>query len=651
MSIFSSKTIPKIIRLSILQGVVVALVIAFLLSFVYSFVYHYQQKRFNVHQIANLIANSASTPDGANLVAKQVSILLDEDPAIQSIVFYSSDRPIANLNQAAIEDANKNWYNALFADTVSINRAVTSRYLDSNSIQQGAESFQPLPTDSSLDVSGIDVEKAEAELTDRNTLIGYINVTIDIKRLRVDWFFGNIWLWLMTIVVGLGSVAFILRKLNWPTEDIKKLAMACDIVINDPELERLPVIQQRFEFQELILIKKTLIVLFDRVRSAKRDYAGLADFEKQLHNKDLSLNMQRHNFQSMITHELKTSLNAISGGLQLLDSHYMNDEQKDTLDIIRKGSQHLELTLEQIIQLNKIEKGQVIVSSVEFNPLQIIADLLEHFEPAAKYKGLALISKIHHVDYTLEGDTSKIKQILTTLIDNAIKFTQSGQITIESQLMHFNETTRWEINIIDTGIGISSSYIEDIFTPFFQIDSSQTRAYEGVGVGLSVIRQIAHLLSASIEVSSEIDIGSRFTVTIPLRYKRESHQRYSLKGVQVAYYHYDESEFMVEALQTLNAVVTSHQHEQSLIDHIATTKVAMVMFAEEVLPERVAQLTKLIREQETTDRALIIYWYPANKERYLDNFQYGLRSVGVDYCHVAKYDFKLLTALLSTWLP
>ncbi|WP_227679781.1 sensor histidine kinase [Psychrobacter frigidicola] len=174
-----------------------------------------------------------------------------------------------------------------------------------------------------------------------------------------------------------------------------------------------------------------LTTLFDRLKVAEKKVEKLAAFEEQLHNKNLSLDVQRYNLQSMITHELKTSLNAISGGLQLLNPQTLNEEQNDVLAIIHKGSQHLDSTFEQIIQLNKIEKGQVGVSLGDFNPLQLLADLLSEFEQIAKQKGLELTSRTQHMDYALEGDINKIKQVISTLIENAIKFTVSGQIIVE----------------------------------------------------------------------------------------------------------------------------------------------------------------------------------------------------------------------------
>ena len=253
--------------------------------------------------------------------------------------------------------------------------------------------------------------------------------------------------------------------------------------------------------------------MFGRLQEAKQGYEVLAAFEQQLHNKDVSLDVQLHNFQSMITHELKTSLNAIVGGLQLLDYENLTREQKDAVEIISNGSDKLVLSLDHIIQLNQIQKGQVKIHNNEFNPLQLISDLLTNFESMAHQKNLELISNIHHLDYSLYGDSAKIQQMLSILISNAIKFTPSGRVTITSQLTHFDKSNRWKVSVKDTGIGIDNNHIEDIFNPFFQVDSSQTRQYEGSGVGLPVVKQMVQLMGAIIEVDSALGSGTQFTLT------------------------------------------------------------------------------------------------------------------------------------------
>lgn len=619
MSTNTARSIPILIRRCIIQALSLSVLVAILLSFVYGFIYYYQQKQAHLQQIAEILANSASTPDGASRVARQVKTLLSSDSTLQSISFYSTDQPISSPDQANSDRISQIWKNALFTDDISFSQAVTSRYISGDN---------------------------------QDTLMGYIIVTLEVDKLRANWLRNILPLWLATMLIGIISLWFILRKLKWPTKDITELAQVCDMIIKDPDCKQLPVIQQHFELEELSRIKQAFIVVFDRLRGAQQDYDELSDFEQQLQNKDLSLDMQRHNFQSMITHELKTSLNAITGGLQLLEDQYLDQEQRDTLAIISKGSRRLDSTLEQIIQLNKIEKGHARVNLVEFKPLEVIARLLIEFESLAKRKGIELISSVQHTDYTLEGDVEKIEQILSALIDNAIKFTSQGQVIIESQLVHFRESIRWNLKVIDTGIGIDTNYIEDIFTPFFQVDPTSTRAYEGAGIGLPIVKQMLHLIGATIEVSSEIDKGSQFIVMIPLRYRAQSKQQW-LEGLKVVQYSSIDNGFLATETQRLGATVTSHQHAQLIVEEVVATSVDIIMIGEDITPKRAAQLAIEVRDFESSHRPLIIYWYAQYDQLSLESYSYGLKASGIDYCYDStrnsKEFYKQLKRCL-TWL-
>jgi len=618
-----SRPISSLVKKTIFQLLTIGLVMALLLTFVIGFVEHYQQKRQHLQQVAELLANSASVVNGGALVASQVRLLLDNDPAIHSIVFYATEQPIANSDQSQIEHSNQDWSNALFARSVNFSRAVTS---------------QALPNTGS---------NATNSNNKHSTLLGYINITLDIQELRLQWLLANWWSWLMITGSGLILALFCARKLRWPSQDLNILSQAWQN--DDYELDQLPALQQRFEFTELMQLQQALVKLFQRLKFAQDHIASLAAFEVQLQSKDLSLEVQRHNFQSMITHELKTSLNAISGGLQLLNPQALNDEQKDILEVIRKGSQHLHNTLEQIIQLNKIEKGQIGLTLTEFNPLQLLADLLNDFEPKARQKNLVLSSRVYHIDYSLEGDVNKITQVLSSLIDNAIKFSQAGNIILESQLTHFNESIRWQIKIIDRGIGIEQKYLEDIFTPFFQVDPSVTREYEGAGVGLAVIKQIIQLMGGSIEVDSTIGEGSTFTVLIPLKDSLSKSQQKVLAGKSILYYHRDDSGVMIDELKMLGAQVQCYQHSEAILEQLQTISVDFVMIGEEISIEKAGQLAEAIRKAEFHHRVLIVYWFSAHRGFAMQSIASKLQALGVDFCHESVRDPKKLAALIKRW--
>ncbi|MGP9687914.1 sensor histidine kinase [Psychrobacter sp. AOP22-C1-C5] len=636
------QTIPTLIWRSVVQAIILAVLAGFLLSFVCGLLHHYKDKRRHIQQFAALLTTSASTADGADVVAEQVQFLLETEPSIQSILFYSTPQPIEDANQS-----RKDWENALFADTVSFNYPVISHFI-------GDESKLKTPISNQQSVAALLNSMSKSSETDDSTdnsaLVGYINITLDVSKLRLYWFQSTVLLWLITMILTVLGALYILRKLNWPVRDIETLTDACDIVLKTPDLKQLPVIPQQFDFQELMQIKQTFTALFSRLQNAREEYEAIAVFEQQLHKKDLSLDVQLHNFQSMITHELKTSLNAIVGGLQLLDQETLNIEQKDAVQIITNGSDKLVSSLDHIIQLNQIQKGQMSINCSELNPLQLMADLLATFEPIAQKKGLELVSRIHHIDYNLEGDAEKIQQILSILLSNAIKFTPAGQVTLTSQLTHFDKSNRWQISVKDTGIGIDHNYIDDIFNPFFQVDSSNTREYEGSGVGLPVVKQLAQLIGATIEVESALGVGTEFILTVAMPNQRQSRQQRSLTKLTVIYYYYHETGSLANELERLGATVIYRQHEELVIDDMSAKKVDMVMFAEDIAPSKAEALAKRIRHFENKHRALLIYWYPQNQARYLDDFEHSLKAAGIDYCQSATFKDKALDDLLKRWL-
>lgn len=637
-----SRTIPTLIWRSVLQAILLAVLAGFLMSTIYGLLHHYKEKRQHIQQLATLLTISASTADGADIVAEQVRFLLESEPSIRSILFYSTPQPIDNINQS-----RDDWKNALFADTVSFNYPVTSKY---NVDDRALDTLQTSQQSSTNSSDGQYRLSTSVDTNKNSTLVGYINLTLDLNTLRLNWFRANLLLWFISIMLTVVWALYILRKLQWPVKDIDALNEVCYIVVKNPELEQLPAIPQLFEFQELVQIKQTLTTLFDRLQKVRKDYEALATFEQQLHNKDISLDVQLHNFQSMITHELKTSLNAIVGGLQLLDYDSLNREQKDAVEIISDGSDKLVSSLDHIIQLNQIQKGQMNIDCIAFNPLQLIADLLAEYEPIAQQKKLELISRIHHIDYYLEGDAEKIKQILSILLNNAIKFTPAGQVTITSQLTHFDKSNRWQISVKDTGIGIDSNHIDDIFNPFFQVDSSQTRQYEGSGIGLPVVKQMAQLMGATIEVDSTLGVGTQFMLTISMTNKHQSRQQHLLARLTIIYYYYHEVGFLAKELERLGATVIYCQHESLVIEEMSIRKVDMVMFAEDVFPSKAESLAKRIRQFESEHRALLIYWYPPHRAKQLDSFEHGLKAAGVDYCYSATYKDKALSDLLKRWL-
>ena len=630
---------------SVFRTMAFAMLLASLLFVIFSLVIYYQEKQRHIEQSALLMATSAATVGGADLIDRQVTMLLDAEPSVQSILFYSTNRALDNSEQTDSHTTIDDWKNALLARTVNFDYPVTSFSVDNDDVMS-TEMFKPL-----IDY---DVDKAVLQSSIANTnnsnVVGYINLTLDMNALRLEWLKSTLWLWALLLLMSSIYVLSIRSQLKNYVRDMQTLSKLCQTLSHHSTLEKLPVFALQSNIQELTNIKIALTSLFDHLQAARYDHEALIDIEQQLRNKELTLDIQRYNFQSMITHELKTSLNAVIGGLQLLDNQKLNIEQQDTIAMVTKGAQQLASTLQQIMQLNQLKKGQVSVTVSEFNPLQLMAELIAEFDPIAKKKGLILTSSIHHIDYSLVGDTAKIKQILSILLGNAIKFTASGQVGIQSQLTHFSRSNRWQVVIQDAGIGIETNHIDDIFDPFFQVDASQTRQYEGTGLGLPVVKQVAQLIGATIEVHSTVGVGSAFTVTMPMPNHQKPLQKSGFSSVTIIYYYYQKKGHLVDELADLGVTVICERYERSIFDHLNAHRIDALMFAEDLSPAIVESLTRQIRQAETDHRVLLVYWYSEQQADYLDSFEHGLKSVGIDYCHNVNISHDTLENLLDRWL-
>lgn len=218
-------------------------------------------------------------------------------------------------------------------------------------------------------------------------------------------------------------------------------------------------------------------------------------------------------FVRRMGHETRTPMGAILGYAEILQEGDLTQKQKEQTGRIVDNVHQLKLLFEGLLNTFQIEAGQLALVKAEYKLSELIEDIQsKHFE-MARQKNLILNVDIDEaMPSTLVGDKGKVSQILFNLMLNAIKFTNTGGIEI-----HFRKVddANWQFEVRDTGIGIPKEAQDFIFEPFRQADESMTRQYGGLGLGLSVARELATLMSGSITVESEPGKGSKFTVTLP----------------------------------------------------------------------------------------------------------------------------------------
>jgi len=220
-------------------------------------------------------------------------------------------------------------------------------------------------------------------------------------------------------------------------------------------------------------------------------------------------------FLATMSHELRTPLNSILGftGILLMGLvGPLSGEQEKQLNMVQDSARHLLELINDVLDISKIEAGQIELAHDLFDMRTAIQKSIEKIVPLANKKGLAVNVVIDPAIHRIVGDRRRVEQILINLLSNGVKFTEQGEVRIESQV----EDGWLVIRITDTGIGIRSQDMDTLFKPFRQVDTGITRKYEGTGLGLAICKRFAEAMGGSIQVKSEWGKGSCFAVILPL---------------------------------------------------------------------------------------------------------------------------------------
>ena len=236
-------------------------------------------------------------------------------------------------------------------------------------------------------------------------------------------------------------------------------------------------------------------------------------------NKELkTLDQAKSNFLNLVSHELKTPLTAVFAHLGVLDDFKkdLSKEELKSLDAIKRNSNQLKILINNILEIARIEAGKFELNPTKLDIKKEIHEVVENLSILSNKKGLKIEVEAKELP-SIIADEIRVKEILTNLISNAIKFTNKGKITIKA----VKDGKFVKTSVIDTGVGISKDKIKNLFQKFYQVDSSVSRRFfGGTGLGLSISKQLVELQKGKISVESEPGKGSTFSFTLPIHKRR-----------------------------------------------------------------------------------------------------------------------------------
>lgn len=241
-----------------------------------------------------------------------------------------------------------------------------------------------------------------------------------------------------------------------------------------------------------------------------------ADLE-QANTELIEADRLKSQFLANMSHEIRTPMNGVLGMTEVLLGMDLDDEQRNCTEVIHRSGEALLTIINDILDFSKMEAGKLELEHVPFNLHEVIEDSVELFTARAERKGLNLIGWLDDGPPQVLGDPHRLRQIVTNLVSNAIKFTEHGDVIVRTQQRPLDEQrVQWQISVQDTGIGIPEEARSRLFRSFAQVDGSTTRRFGGTGLGLAISKQLVEMMGGRIDVESTVHEGSTFTITLPL---------------------------------------------------------------------------------------------------------------------------------------
>ena len=398
------------------------------------------------------------------------------------------------------------------------------------------------------DLSGLDLLNSDRgsvtlPVVKSGAQIGEVIVLADVTDLREDLYATLGWTALVALIAIAGGVAVAQVSISRMIKPIAKLAAAMSEVGAQQDFSRRMAPSSRKDetavlgdaFNGMIdniqerdeKIARHMETLEQTVEDRTRDYR-MAKEEAE------NANAAKSDFLATMSHEIRTPMNGMMVMAEMLAAADLSTRHRRYAEIITRSGASLLTIINDILDLSKIEAGKLDLETVPFSPERMVEDVASLFWEKARSKGLELAIRIApETPQQVLGDPTRLNQVVTNLVNNALKFTDRGGVTVDVAAAIKGERVALRIAVSDTGVGIEQHRIGAIFEAFSQADQSTTRRFGGTGLGLTVCKRLVDAMSGDIIVTSEIGKGSTFTVAVELPLEQAAPQRPECAGYAV----------------------------------------------------------------------------------------------------------------------
>jgi signal transduction histidine kinase len=369
-------------------------------------------------------------------------------------------------------------------------------------------------------LNGLDAVRMQASLADGSPVVFALAATEQPREAAGLTLIGAALLSLLAITLLVMTLGYIYLRRR-VTQPIEKL-MAGTELLRQGRYERVEGIDAN---NELCNLAATFNDMTERIRQREEDLIRHRDhLEEMVHARTAEFfnamiaaneaNLAKSAFLANMSHEIRTPLNAITGMVHLMRRAGITPQQADRLDKIETAGKHLLDIINAVLDLSKIEAGKFVLDRTDVRIDILMTNVASMLQERARAKGLALVVDSPAIRTTFTGDPTRLQQALLNYASNAIKFTETGSVTLRAWIVEETpEAALLRFEVSDTGIGIAPEAMPRLFSAFEQADNSTTRKYGGTGLGLAITKRFAELMGGTAGVSSTPGAGSTFWFT------------------------------------------------------------------------------------------------------------------------------------------